>query len=199
MNTQPSPAPPIIPASDFDLSNMDLIDHYLGSHFREEDDFKAYAQAQFPGTLYKDLTFRPYPKGEVLNMLHITPGTPGYKPYKEYLVRVWDTDCTDNDQLTVDVILKKDAEQLSCYSYFPLLLFICIMEFYKVTTPGDQIKGDIEFSWGKRKNLRGKWVITVIFRFQLVDDSWQFYDYSSEYPTAFLHYLQTLKNQLMNA
>ena len=185
--------------SGFDITNRDLLDEYLDPHTKSEEQFREFVTAHFSGQDYENISYKRCPVAEILEQVESAAGV--YKrPYSDYLVKLSDDDSGDNANLNFTVIPEGEALKGPDTCYFPLLLFICILEFNKIKKPGDLIDGYFEFSWGLRKRrLTNRLVLTVVFRVKIKGGTWQFYDYSSEFPEYYRRNLLFIKSIMMNA
>lgn len=182
----------------FNPNNPSDILYTLGMHKKGEENFEYMALLHFYKlgiTEYKKVPFDPTGISTIYDEL-LDPERPGeYKGFDKYCIKVTNINPNDDRPQFSFKAIERPATSPTASAqtaYFPLALFISIMEFYKDEEPGDDIDGYIEFTKGVRVNVNGELDDVILFRFKSKTKGMQFYDYSSEDPRAVKVAIQNL-------
>lgn len=169
----------------FNWEELSDILYILGAHKREEAEFQNMALLHFRKFKIEEYASVPFHKVSVKDIKALIKDSTGYKDYAKYCIQLKNIGSEELPNFELTLEERANANTAPNIAFYPLTLFISIMEFYNWA-----IGAQIEFSLGKRINVAGCMDDVVIFRFLAQDRGMQFYDYSSEDPRITATFLQ---------
>jgi hypothetical protein len=179
----------------FDPENLSDILYTLGIHKKDEEEFRYMALLYF-NTIdinqYVNIPFTPIHVSSILKELKDPANPDQYKDFLNFCIQLTDLNPNGDPVLILRAVERIGANKLPNIAYYPLALFISIVEYYKTTNAGDDIDGYMEFTRGARINVNGGIDDVILFRFKSKTKGMEYYDYSSEDPTVIILLIQKL-------